>query len=474
MCCVTDRFGLCWVMWMVCNCSRYLNGMSAKSELGMGPEQMLFSEASGSTRGLSQEAQSLSNLSRLPAVNNKSWHTMTSSKVPPAPQPKSSANSSLLNYNSSQMRGLLGQDFGLMPETSQVNLTAMAASQQQQQQQQQQQHSFLSNGYGGVEAVSVGRESEGQPLRHFFDDWPRSRADPSALAWGSDVEDSERTNARTGGGGNNNNHSHAGGNGGGSGANSNSNSNSTHNNNNSNNNTQLSISIPITAPSSDFPSQSSGGSPPRGKLSLSPLKLSMSRAGVEADPTSSYMGLGVGLGGADHDHDVDVDDDDLIRHRQTTWIPIAWDSQTTTHHHHIIPVGGPLAEVLHGGHGAVTVGSDVCKSSGLNLTCNEESWLDDDDDARNHKQQSPGHLASPIDVLHHSTFTSFSDSSTSTSSGSSPRTTLPQQENTNNNKNNNNNSNNNNNNSSVVAPPSQDPNPRSPILTTEPAASPLA
>ena len=445
-------------MCMVCNCSRYLNGISAKSELGMGPEQMLFSEASGSTRGLSQEAQSLSNLSRLPAVN-KSWHNMTSSKVPPAPQPKSSANSSLLNYNSSQMRGLLGQDFGLMPETSQVNLTAMAASQQQQQQ-----HSFLSNGYGGVEAVSVGRESEGQPLRHFFDDWPRSRADPSALAWGSDVEDSERTNARTGGGGgNSNNHSHAGGNGGGSGANSNSNSNSTHNNNN---NTQLSISIPITAPSSDFPSQSSGGSPPRGKLTLSPLKLSMSRAGVEADPTSSYMGLGVGLGGAD-DHDVDVDDD-LIRHRQTTWIPIAWDSQTTTHHHHhhIIPVGGPLAEVLHGGHGAVTAGSDVCKSSGLNLTCNEESWLDDDDEhRRNHKQQSPGHLASPIDVLHNSTFTSFSDSSTSTSSGSSPRTTLPQQENNNTNTNTN---------SSVVAPPSQDPNPPSPILTTEPAASPLA
>lgn len=231
----------------------------SKAVFGMGPEQILFSEASGSTRGLSQEAQSLNNLSRLPTVN-QSWHLM-STKVPPAPQPKASGNNSLLNYSSPQMRGLLGQDFGLMPETSQVNLTAMTASQQP--------HSFLSSGYGGVEAVSVGRESEGQPLRHFFDDWPRSR-DPSALAWGSDVEESERTSGRGG-------------------------------SNHTSNNTQLSISIPITAPSSDFTSQNSD-SPPRGKLPLSPLKLSMSRAGdsssgvdpLGVEPTD--MGLGVGLG----------------------------------------------------------------------------------------------------------------------------------------------------------------------------------
>lgn len=154
---------------------------------------------------------------------------MTSSKVLPAAQPKGSGNSSLLSYNSSQMGGLLGQEFGLMPEASQVNLAAMAASQQQ--------HSFLSNGYGGVESTSVGRESsEGQPLRHFFDDWPRSR-DPSALAWGSDVEDSDRTTSAGRGG----------------------------QSNHTSNNTQLSISIPMTAaPSGDFNSQSSGGSPSRG------------------------------------------------------------------------------------------------------------------------------------------------------------------------------------------------------------------
>lgn len=215
-----------------------MNGMTVKSEMGMNPgEQTFFSEASGSTRGLSQEAQSLSNLSRL---NNKSWQTMTSSKVTPILQPKGSGNSSLLSYTSPQLGGLLGQDFGLMPETSQVNLAAMAASQQQ--------HSFLSNGYGGVETTSVGGgrdSSEGQPLRHFFDDWPRSRADPSALAWGSDVEDSDRATS--------NNAGSAGGRGG------------QNNSNHTSNNTQLSISIPTTAaPSGDFNSQSSGGSPSRG------------------------------------------------------------------------------------------------------------------------------------------------------------------------------------------------------------------
>lgn len=219
---------------------RYTNGMTVKSEMGMNSEQILFSEASGSTRGLSQEAQSLSNLSRLNTTMNKSWQTMTSSKVTPTPQqqPKGSGGSSLLSYTSPQMGGLLGQDFGLMPETSQVNLAAMAASQQQ--------HSFLSNGYGGVEtAGSVGgrESSEGQPLRHFFDDWPRSRADPSALAWGSDVEDSDRATSNVG------------------------NTTGTRQSNHTSKNTQLSISIPnmTAAPSSgDFNSQSSGGSPSRG------------------------------------------------------------------------------------------------------------------------------------------------------------------------------------------------------------------
>jgi hypothetical protein len=41
---------------------------------------------------------------------------------------------------------------------------------------------------------------EGQPLRHVFDDWPRSRADPSALAWGSYIEDSDYVTSNLGAG----------------------------------------------------------------------------------------------------------------------------------------------------------------------------------------------------------------------------------------------------------------------------------
>lgn len=377
-----------------------MNGMTVKSEMGMNPgEQTFFSEASGSTRGLSQEAQSLSNLSRLNnAMNNhKSWQTMTSSKVTPTPQPKGSGNSSLLSYTSPQLGGLLGQDFGLMPETSQVNLAAMAASQQQ--------HSFLSNGYGGVETTSVGGgrdSSEGQPLRHFFDDWPRSRADPSALAWGSDVEDSDRATSNNAGG--------AGGRGG------------QNNSNHTSNNTQLSISIPTTAaPSGDFNSQSSGGSPSRGKLSLSPLKLSMSRAGDESDD-HALVGLGIGASMIDQHHSQDHpmdeeheptahDDDD--EPPSGAWDPIAWEPSS---------VGGPLAEVLQSSSGNVGVAQTPPAAAaavagagpGLNLL-SEADWLE------NHHRKLHD-SSSPVDVLHKSTFASqCSDSSTSTSSASSPR-----------------------------------------------------
>jgi hypothetical protein len=322
-----------------------MNGISnnsTKSEMGMGPEQLLFSETSGSARGLGgQESPSMSNLSRLSSVNH-SWQAL-SAKVPPAPQPKAqqpgNSSNSLLHYQSPQMpqmRSLLGQDFGLMPENNQVNNISMA---------QQQQHSFLGNGYGGVEAVSVVREPEGQPLRHFFDDWPRSR-DPTALAW-SDVEEDRpnRSNAST---------------------------------------TQLSISIPVTP--TDFPA--SNVSPSRGKLSLSPLKLSMSmargddRLGTTADPTLIGLGMGMGLGM-----------DTKVRHRETTWIPVTWEN----------PLGGPLAEVLSTRHG-----HGGCKSSGLDLLC--DGW---DSSPRDNP-----HIGSPTGVLQISSFSSYSDSS---SSDSSPR-----------------------------------------------------
>jgi len=193
-----------------------------------------------------------------------------SSKVPPPPtaaappEPKLQNNnnsSGILHYHSPQMRGLLGQDFGLLPETSQVtDVTGMSASSQHHhhhhhhQQQQQHQHqaaaaaaTYMSNAYGGG-AESVGRESEGQPLRHFFDDWPRSSRDQShAMTWGSAAagvdESTERSNS------DNHHHHHH------------------HLIHNPNNNTQLSISIPITTPSSAMTlSAQRPGSPPAGTI----------------------------------------------------------------------------------------------------------------------------------------------------------------------------------------------------------------
>ncbi|KAL3690372.1 hypothetical protein R1sor_016681 [Riccia sorocarpa] len=366
---------------------RYLNGITPKQEMGIGgPEQLLFSETSGSARlgggGGGQDSPSMSNLSRLSTVsnNNHSWQSL-SSKVPTPPQPKSAAGntssgSSLLHYNSPQMRSLLGgQDFGLMSENAgnQVNSISM----QQQQQQQQQQHSFLNNGYGGggggggggaVEAVSVVREPEGQPLRHFFDDWPRSTRDPAALSW-SDVEE-ERSNR--------------------------SNNAST---------TQLSISIPVT--SSDFPT-SNPSSPPRGKLSLSPLKLSiMSRAGEEdhnchqiqlngtTDPTHMGLGVGMGLGISSHVKTISIED-------QRRWIPVSWELPS---------LGGPLAEVLQSsttnprGGGGGSAGGSSC----LNLL--SDGW------------DSSPRETSPTGVLQKATFGGSSFSDSSSTSGSSPRTT---------------------------------------------------
>jgi hypothetical protein len=206
---------------------RYLGSM-IKSEQGIKSEQqILSSETSGSTGGgPGQDSQMMSNLSRLPSLN---WHNSMSTKIRPAPEPK--VNSNLLHYHSPQMRGLLGQDFGLLPETSQVDVSGMQSASQQQQQ------AYVNNAYGGgAESVSVGRESEGQPLRHFFDDWPRSR-DQSAMTWGSGVDDSERSNS--------DNLTHAP------------------------NNTQLSISIPITAPSSAALSAQHSSSPPAGTFSVS-------------------------------------------------------------------------------------------------------------------------------------------------------------------------------------------------------------
>lgn len=222
---------------------RYMNGMKG----GDIDEQVFFSDVSGSTRGLGQD-------SILSSVSNNGWRSSMQSKVS---QVKTEQNGSFMQYNSPQLRTLLGQDFSLMSDASQ---------------QMQQQHSFRNSGFGVVESGNVGRESEGQgqPLRHFFDDWPRSR-DASTLSW-SDVEE-DRSNR-------------------------------------SSSTTQLSISIPMA--SSDFSATNS--SSPRGKLSLSPLKLSMSRD-HDDDDDDTHMGLGVGN---------IINEEE--RHRHSNWIPITWES----------------------------------------------------------------------------------------------------------------------------------------------------
>lgn len=317
---------------------RYMNWMKGDMD-----EQMLFSDAKGLN---GQDSQSL-------AMLNNAWRLMPSKVADPKvnvnatnTNNNNSNNSSFMQYTSSQLRTLLPQDFGLMSETNQMNLTM-----QDHQQQQHQQHSFLSPGFGAVDSVNVGRDqsSEGQPLRHFFDDWPRNNRDPSTLSW-SDME--ERSNSSS--------------------------------------NTQLSISLPMTI--TDFPGTNS--SSPRGKLSLSSLKLSMSaRSGAtEDDPLgvdATQMGLGVGLGLMNED-----------RHRHTnnnSWIPVTWQS----------PVGGPLAEVLQSSTNGGGIPSRGCKtSSGLNLM--SDGW--------GLSPHGSPRMASPTGVLQ-KTFASLSDSS----SGSSPR-----------------------------------------------------
>ncbi|KAH7404840.1 hypothetical protein KP509_15G046200 [Ceratopteris richardii] len=168
-----------------------------------------------------------------------------------------------------------------------------------------QSRSFIGGGvYETIGGLS--RESEGQPLRHFFDDWPRSgRRDPSPMTWTELENEQRQSQQRT---------THAA-----SGTSA----------------TQLSISIPNLQ--SEF--TTNGTSPRGGRLALSPLKLSMSRGdedpmGMEAAATQ--MGLGVGglVGGAE----------ERQRHGSSnssnSWVPIAWETAG---------VGGPLGEVLQSG-----------------------------------------------------------------------------------------------------------------------------
>lgn len=125
---------------------RYLHGLRGDVD-----EHSFFSEASGSTRGVGMD---------FPVDNT--WRLMPS-RVSSFPQSKP-----ILESNYSQLQAM--QDFGHMAIPSALS-------------KQQQQHSLFRNEFGSPEPV----KQEGQSLRPFFDEWPKTRG-----SW-SDLEE-ERSN----------------------------------------------------------------------------------------------------------------------------------------------------------------------------------------------------------------------------------------------------------------------------------------
>ncbi|KAL6005867.1 hypothetical protein ACLOJK_039912 [Asimina triloba] len=125
---------------------RYMQGLKGEVD-----EHSFFSEASGSARGLGMDTSL-----------DSTWRLMPSrvSSFPPSKQ----RNGSLLQSDYTQMQTL--QDLG-----------HAALSKQQQQ------HCFFGSEFGSSEPV----KQEGQSLRPFFDEWPKTRD-----SW-SDLEE-ERSN----------------------------------------------------------------------------------------------------------------------------------------------------------------------------------------------------------------------------------------------------------------------------------------
>lgn len=127
---------------------RYISG--AKTEVG---EHSFFSEASGSTRGLRMDS----------SVNN-SWRLMPSSHDASSFPLMETRENSILESTSSPLH-----------HPMHINSLSL---------QQQQQYSFLGSGFSSANPVV---KPENQPLRPFFDEWPRTKD-----SW-SDIED-ERSN----------------------------------------------------------------------------------------------------------------------------------------------------------------------------------------------------------------------------------------------------------------------------------------
>ncbi|MQM04320.1 hypothetical protein Taro_037118 [Colocasia esculenta] len=125
---------------------RYLRGV--KSEVDA---HSFFGEASGSARGLGNDFSL-----------DSTWRLMPSQASYTLPKP---GNSSLLQGNYPQLQPVL--DFG----------HGTISSLSKQQQQQQQQHCFFGSDFDSTEPV----KHESQPLRPFFDEWPKTRDSWSEL-----------------------------------------------------------------------------------------------------------------------------------------------------------------------------------------------------------------------------------------------------------------------------------------------------
>ncbi|KAJ7553646.1 hypothetical protein O6H91_06G106800 [Diphasiastrum complanatum] len=224
--------------------SRFLCHGINKAHFDLRPEQLL-SDFSGSTRGLDP-----SKVSSLPSDHQlMQWHLQQSKMTPFGLR---SSCGSFLQQDCDQIKFLHAQEMVTMAEANRLN--------QLLRQQQQQQMHLVDNRNVSVKTFTGDSKSENQPLRHFFDDWPRTR-DACSLSW-SDVDDE---NPKANG-----------------------------------SSTQLSISI-TTASSSDI---SANDSPTRAKTIFSPLKLSMMRNGEDMADPPTHMGLGINL-----------------NHRKSSWFP---------------------------------------------------------------------------------------------------------------------------------------------------------
>jgi len=135
---------------------RYPYGVKAEAD-----ERSFFSEASGSARGLGVDSSL-----------DSTWRLMPS-QVSSYPISKESSRS-LLQSNYPQLQSV--QDMG------QVTISPLPKPQQQQ-------HALFGSEFGSSEAV----KHEGQSLRPFFDEWPKTRD-----SW-SDIDDdrSNRTSFST-------------------------------------------------------------------------------------------------------------------------------------------------------------------------------------------------------------------------------------------------------------------------------------